>query len=250
MPPPEQQNAPSALAQIFATTHWSVVLAAKEHSSPAAHAALEQLCQSYWYPLYAYLRRDGHSPHDAEDLTQEFLARLIANQDLQHVEPRRGKFRSFLLGTLKHFLSDERKKARAQKRGGGQTVVSIDAESAEARYGLEPVDAATPDSVFERQWALTVLDRVMDRLRTRHAQLGKAEVFAALEPCLVGSGQPVSYGVLGAKLGMSEGYVKVAVHRLRKEFGELLRAEIAGTVATEAEVDEEIRQLIRVSGGL
>jgi len=219
-------------------------------ASPAANQAWEELCRSYWYPLYAYLRRDGQSPPDAEDLTQEFLARLIANADLQSVEPRRGKFRSFLLGTLKHFLSDERKKVRAQKRGGGQTVLSFDAEAAEARYELEPVDTLTPETIFERQWALTVLGRVMERLRARHEQRGKAQLFAALEPCLCGSGSALSYAALSAKLGMSEGSVKVAVHRLRKEFGDLLRTEIAGTVDSEAEIDEEIRQLIRVSGGL
>jgi len=239
-----------ATARCFVTTHWSVVLAARDSLSPEANEAWEGLCRSYWYPLYAYLRRDGHSPPDAEDLTQEFLARLIANCDLQHVEPRRGKFRSFLLGTLKHFLSDERKKVRAQKRGGGQTVLSFDAESAEARYELEPVHTLTPETIFERQWALTVLGRVMDRLRARHEQRGKAQVFAALEPCLGGSRSAVSYAAISAKLGMSEGSLKVAVHRLRREFGDLLRAEIAGTVGSENELDEEIRHLIRVSGGL
>ena len=250
MSPSEEPTARPTTAHWFVTTHWSVVLAARDASSPEAKQAWEELCRSYWYPLYAYLRRDGHSPPDAEDLTQEFLARLIADDDLQSVEPRRGKFRSFLLGTLKHFLSDERKKVRAQKRGGGQTVLSFDAESAEARYELEPVHTLTPETIFERQWALTVLGRVMDRLRARHEQRGKAQLFAALEPCLGGSRSAVSYAELGATLGLSEGSVKVAVHRLRKEFGDLLRTEIAGTVGSEAEVDEEIRQLIRVSGGL
>jgi RNA polymerase sigma-70 factor (ECF subfamily) len=250
MSPAEKPTTPPTTAQCFVTTHWSVVLAARDSSSSEAKGAWEELCRSYWYPLYAYLRRDGHNPPDAEDLTQEFLARLIANCDLQSVEPRRGKFRSFLLGTLKHFLSDERKKVRAQKRGGGQTVLSFDAESAEARYELEPVDTLTPEAIFERQWALTVLGRVMDRLRARYEQRGKAQLFAALEPCLGGSGSAVSYAAIGAKLSLTEGSVKVAVHRLRKEFGDLMRTEIAGTVDSEAEVDEEIRQLIRVSGGL
>jgi RNA polymerase sigma-70 factor (ECF subfamily) len=245
-----QTGVDSGGAGWFATTHWSVVLAAKDPSSPEARNAREELCRSYWYPLYAYLRRDGHSPPDAEDLTQEFLARLVAKGDLQSVEPRRGKFRSFLLGTLKHFLSDERKRVRAQKRGGGQTVLSFDAQAAEARYELEPVDTLTPEAIFERQWALTVLGRVMDRLRVRHERCGKAQLFAALEPCLGGSGSGVSYAAIGANLGLSEGSVKVAVHRLRKEFGDLLRTEIAGTVDSEAEIDEEIRQMIRVSGGL
>jgi RNA polymerase sigma-70 factor (ECF subfamily) len=250
MPTPEERSALPVTGQSFATTHWSVVLAARDYEAPEAQAALEFLCRSYWYPLYAYLRRDGHSPHDAQDLTQEFLARLIVNHDLQHAEPERGRFRSFLLGTLKHFLSDERKKASAQKRGGGQTVVSIDEASAESRYALEPADTVTPETLFERQWAMTVLDHVMDRLQRRQEQRGKAELFAALEPCLGGSGEAVSYAEIGVRLGMSEGSVKVTVHRLRKEFGELLREEIAGTVATEAEIDEEIRQLIRVAGRL
>jgi RNA polymerase sigma-70 factor (ECF subfamily) len=246
----EKPTTPPTTAQWFVTTHWSVVLAARDSSSSEAQKAWEELCRSYWHPLYAYLRRDGHSPPDAEDLTQEFLTRLIANCDLQSVEPQRGKFRSFLLGTLKHFLSDERKKVRAQKRGGGQTVLSLDAEAAEARYEREPVDTLTPEAIFQRQWALTVLGRVMDRLRARHEQRGKAQLFAALEPCLGGSGSAVSYAAISAKLSMSEGSVKVAVHRLRKEFGDLLRTEIASTVDSEAEIDEEIRQLIRVSGVL
>lgn len=228
MLPHSERSAPAATAQWFATTHWSLVLAARNHVAPEAQAALEVLCRSYWFPLYAYLRRQGYNPHDAQDLTQEFLARLIANHDLQHVEPQRGKFRSFLLGTLKHFLSDERKKAHAQKRGGGQALVSIDEDSAESRYALEPADAVTPETLFERQWALTVLQRVRDRLRARHEQRGKVELFETLEPCLGGSRQPVSYAEVGSRLGMSEGSVKVAVHRLRKEFGELLRQEIAG----------------------
>lgn len=239
-----------ATAAVFATTLWSVVLTARDVDSSDSREALEKLCRRYWYPLYAYLRRNGHSPHDAQDLTQEFLARLIANQDLQGVEPRRGKFRSFLLGTLKHFLSDERKKARAQKRGGSQIIVSLDEESAESRYRLEPVDAATPETYFERQWGLTILERVMDRLRARYEERGKAEIYAALQPCLGGSRQPVSYVQIGATLGVREGNVKVMVHRLRQEFGEILRAEIAHTVADESEIDEEIRQLIRVTGGL
>jgi RNA polymerase sigma-70 factor (ECF subfamily) len=248
--PKNGTDAAPAAAQHFATAHWSVVLAARDQPAVEAHVAMEQLCRRYWYPVYAYLRREGHSPVDAEDLTQEFLARLIANRDLQHVEPKRGKFRSFLLGTLKHFLADERKRVSAQERGGRQTIVSFDAASAAARFELEPADTVTPETPFERQWALTVLGGVRDRLRARHEQRGKAELFAALEPCLGGSGQPMSYAEIGATFEMSEGHVKVAVHRLRKEFGEMLREEIAGTVASEAEIDEEIRHLIRVSAGL
>lgn len=231
----------------FRTTLWSVVLAARDGRPSQAAKALEHLCRNYWYPLYAYLRRTGRSPHDAQDLTQGFLASLIEKRDLAAVNPGRGKFRSFLLGTLKHYLSDERKKAHAQKRGGGQPVISIDEETAESRYRIEPVDDRTPETHFERQWGLQVLDRVMDRLQRRHEERGRADQFRALQPCLGGSRQSVSYAEIGARLQLSEGAVKVAVHRLRQEFGQLLREEIAQTVADEAEIDEEIRQLIRVT---
>jgi len=234
-------------AREFRTTHWSVVLAARDGGPTQAAGAWEDLCRSYWYPLYAYLRRIGQSPHDAQDLTQEFLTRLIANADLQGVERGRGRFRSYLLGTLKHFLSDERKKANAQKRGGGRPLVSIDEVDAEARYRIEPVDTATPEIVFERQWGLTVLARVSDRLRADFEARGKGAVWAALEPCLGGGRQPAFYAEIGALLGMTEGGVKVAVHRLRREFGQLLRAELAATVADESEIDDELRHFIRVT---
>lgn len=233
----------------FRTTHWSVVLAARDPNLPGATAALESLCRSYWYPLYAYLRRDGFSAHDAQDLTQEFLTRLIAHQDLRGVEPGRGKFRSYLLGTLKHFLSDERKRARAQKRGGGQPLISIDEAAAESRYRIEPVDAATPETVFERQWGMVLLERVLERLGRRYAERGRAALFSALQPCLAGSRQEVSHAQIAAGLGMSEASLKVAVHRLRKEFGVLLRAELAQTVGSEAEIDDELRRIVRVTSG-
>jgi len=234
-------------AREFRTTQWSVVLAAREGSPTQAAAALEQLCRSYWYPLYAYLRRDGKNPHDAQDLTQGFLASVIEKRDLDAATPEGGRFRSFLLGTLKHYLADERRKANAQKRGGGRPVLSIDAEEAESRYRIEPVDEETPETHFERQWARLVLERVMDRLRKRHAERGRAELFTALQPCLGGVGCAVPYSEVGARLGLSEGAVKVAVRRLRQEFGHLLRHEIAQTVADESEIDEEIRRLIRVT---
>lgn len=233
----------------FATTHWSVVLAARDAPEREARAALETLCRSYWYPIYAYLRRTGHGPHDAQDLAQGFFARLIADDDLQGVDRRRGRFRSFLLGTLKHFLSDERKRATAVKRGGGRTLLSIDERAAEDRYHLEPATAETPETHFDRQWCLAVQARVVERLRSRYEQAGKGALFDALLPCLGGSHGPVTYAVLGAALGLGEGAVKVAVHRLRKEFGAVLRAEVASTVAAEAEVDEEIRHLLRTTGG-
>lgn len=233
----------------FATTHWSVVLTARDASEREAQAALETLCRSYWYPIYAYLRRTGHGPHDAQDLAQGFFARLIADDDLQGVDRRRGRFRSFLLGTLKHFLSDERKRAGAQKRGGGRTIISIDEHAAEERYRLEPATTETPETHFDRQWCLAVQGRVVDRLRSRYEQAGKGSLFDALLPCLGGARGPATYAAVGAGLGLSEGAMKVAVHRLRKEFGAVLRAEVGSTVARETEVDEEIRHLLRTTGG-
>ncbi|MBX3733299.1 MAG: sigma-70 family RNA polymerase sigma factor [Verrucomicrobiae bacterium] len=230
----------------FRTTLWSVVLAARDGCPSQAADALEHLCRNYWFPLYTFLRRSGHPPSEAQDLTQGFLASLIEQRDLAAVNPRRGKFRSFLLGTFKHYLSDERKKAHAQKRGGDQPVISIDEWTAESRYRIEPVDDRTPETHFERQWGLQVLDRVMDRLRARQVERGRTEVFVALQPCLDGSSQ-APYAEIGRRLGLSEGAVKVAVHRLRQEFGELLRDEIAPTVADETEIDAEIRELIRVT---
>ena len=234
----------------FVTTHWSVVLAASDRASGDASAALEQLCRAYWPPLYAFVRRRGYELHEAQDLTQEFFARLLEKNYLSAADRTRGKFRTFLLTALEHFLANEWRDAHAQKRGGHLAFLSFDDPLAEEQCRQLAAPDDSPERIYERQWALTVLGRVMDRLRARHEERGKAELFAALEPSLGGSRQAVSYAAIGAKFGMSEGNVKVAVHRLRKEFGELLREEIAGTVATEAEVDEEIRQLIRASAGL
>lgn len=234
----------------FQTTHWSVVLAAANATTPGAQAALEELCRAYWYPLYAFIRRDGATAHDAQDLTQGFLARLIEKRQLSGIEAGLGKFRSFLLVTLKHYLSDERKRARAQKRGGNRVTISIDEQTAESRYRIEPADALTPDALFEREWALTVLEQVLRRVRCRYAARGREKVFDHLEPCLGGSQKPVSYAGIGAALGMDEGAVKVAAHRLRKEFGLELRAEIARTITDPAAIDAEIRQLIAVTSRL
>lgn len=246
---PDQTASPEMRVREFCTTHWSVVLASRDPNLPGATAALECLCRSYWYPLYAYLRRDGYSPHDAQDLTQEFLTRLIVHQDLRAVEPGRGKFRSYLLVTLKHFLSDERKRARAQKRGGGHPPISIDEAAAESRYWIEPADAATPETVFERQWGLVLLERVLERLGRRYAERGKVALFNALSPCLAGSRQEVSHARIATGLGVSEASLKIAVHRMRKEFGVLLRAELAQTVGSKAEIDDELRRLVRVTSG-
>ena len=229
----------------FATTHWSAVLASAE----GAADALERLCASYWYPLYAHVRRQGASPHDAEDLTQEFFAWLLVSRHLGVADPELGKFRSFLLVRLDHFLSDQRKKARAQKRGGGKVIVSLDAELAEARYHLEPASELTPEKHFDLLWALTLMEQTVARLRGEYVTAGRAELFEELKHFQPGEEATKSYAVVGARLGLSESAMKSAIFRLRRRHREILREEIAQTVATAAEVDEEIRYLIAVIAG-
>jgi RNA polymerase sigma-70 factor (ECF subfamily) len=227
----------------FTTTHWSVVMTATEAPSPQAAEALERLCRIYWYPLYVYVRRKGYDAHDAQDLTQEFLARLLARNYLRVADRNRGKFRSFLLGTLEHFLAREWTKARAQKRGGGRPLFSLDEVDAENRYRLEPAHELTADRIFDRRWATTLLERAMARLREVYAADDKGNLFARLEVFLTGNAPETSYVEMAASLKMSEGALKVAVHRLRQRYGELVRDEIAQTVATPEEADEELRYL-------
>src|SRR5436190_3040522 len=215
--------------QWFTATHWSVVLSAQGSSTPAAEA-LEKLCRTYWHPLYVYVRRQGHSPHDAQDLTQEFFARLIEKNYLGDVDREKGRFRSFLLASLKHFLANEWDKAKAVKRGGDQSFVSLNSESAETRYSLEPADTLSADKIFERRWALTLLEQVLARLREEYSDTGKTALFDRLKDCLTGDRSSLPYAELGSKAGMSEGAVKVAVHRLRRRYRDLLREEIANTV--------------------
>ena len=226
----------------FAVTRWSVVVAAGRSESTHARDALEQLCQAYWQPIYAFVRRQGNSPADAQDLTQEFFARLLTKNYLQAVDRSKGRFRSFLLASLKHFLANEWDKARAQKRGGKQVLLSIDGASAETSYAIEPVEQLTPEKIFERRWALTLLKQVMVQLRTEYEQEGKTGLFEELKSTLTGE-RSVAYAELARRLHTSEGAVKVAVHRLRRRYRELLRAEIAQTVAGPAEIEEEIRAL-------
>jgi len=230
----------------FVTTRWSVVLMAGHSDTAHAQAALEKLCRAYWYPLYAYVRRRGQSPEDAKDLTQEFFARLLERNWIGRADQQRGRFRSFLLSAMNHFLADEWDKARAQKRGGGQIPVPLQFDTAETRYGYEPVDNTTPEQNFERRWALTLLDTVLQRLHSEYEQEGRAEFFAALHPCLVGDRANQPYADLAVKLGISEGAVKSAVHRLRQRYRHLLRDEIAQTVAEPGEVDEELHHLFAV----
>ena len=234
---------------MFVTTHWSVVLTAGRNDTARAQAALERLCQTYWYPLYAYVRRRGHSPEDAQDLTQEFFARLLEHNWLGRADQQRGRFRSFLLSAMNHFLSDEWDKARAQKRGGKFTHVPLEFEVAETRFSHEPIEHITPEQNFERRWALTLLDEVLRRLRSEYEQDGRGQLFAALNPCLVGDRNSQPYAELAVKLGITEGTVKSAVHRLRQRYRQLLRDEIAQTVAAPGEVDEELRHLFAVLAG-
>jgi RNA polymerase sigma factor (sigma-70 family) len=229
----------------FVTTRWSVVITAGRSDTTQARAALEKLCQTYWYPLYAYVRRRGHSPEDAQDLTQEFFARLLERNWVATADRQKGKFRSFLLSAMNHFLADEWDKARAQKRGGGLAPVPLKFDTAETRYGHEPVDNVTPEQSYERRWALTLLEEVLYRLRSEYEQEGRAKLFAALHPCLVGDRTSQPYAELAVKLGVTEGTVKSAVHRLRQRYRQLLRDEIAHTVAEPGEVNEELQHLFR-----
>src|SRR6266478_605567 len=231
---------------VFATTHWSVVVQAGEEESPHTSEALAQLCNTYWYPLYVYVRRKGYAAHDAQDLTQEFFARLLARNYLGGVDRRKGKFRSFLLGALEHFLAKEWRRAHAQKRGGGQAVFSLDEVDAESRYLLEPAHDLTPEKIYDRRWATTILGDAMAELRKEYWARNQKELFAKLEGLLSGDGAPASYAKIAESLGMNEGALKVAVHRLRKRYGELIRSQIAQTVATPEEIDEELRYLFSV----
>ena len=229
----------------FDTTHWSLVLAAGGDESSQARQALAALCETYWYPLYAYVRRQNHDADDARDLTQAFFARLIEKQDVQDARRERGRFRSFLLAAMKHFLLNQAQYERALKRGGGQTLLSLDVETAEGRYLREPPDTSTPEALFEKQWALTVLGRALARVRCDAADAGKTAEFDALKACLTGDIPRGSYRTVGEPLGLSENAVKVAVHRLRRRFQRALRAQISETVLTDAEVEEEMRYLFR-----
>jgi DNA-directed RNA polymerase specialized sigma24 family protein len=235
-------------AGLFATTHWSVVLAAGGGKDERASEALEELCRAYWYPLYAHVRRRGYSPEDAQDLTQEFFARLLAKEWLSMANARRGRFRSFLLGAFDHFLAKEWARSHCQKRGGNQPHLSFELVAAEELYHLEAGREGNPEAVYERQWALHLLGRVRARLRAEVAAGGKAERFELLEPFLPGGECALSYAEAAARLGLPEGTFKSEVHRFRRRYGELLREEIAHTVVSPEEIDDELRHLITVMG--
>jgi RNA polymerase sigma factor (sigma-70 family) len=224
------------------------VLAAGETRSPNADQALEALCRTYWYPLYAFLRRRGCGAEDAQDLTQAFLLSLLARKSLRQVAPAKGKFRSFLLAALEHFLANERAHAHRLKRGGGQKLLPLDLASAETRYAGEPADPSTPEKVYERHWALALLKETLDHLCREYEAAGKGVLFEQLQGSLTGDKTLLPYGELATRLGMTNGAIKVAVHRLRQRYRELLREEIAQTVASPAEIDGEIRYLFTALG--
>lgn len=227
----------------FPTTSWSLVLAAKG-AGAVSGAALERLCGLYWYPVYAYIRSRRSSPEDSRDLTQEFFFRLLDKHYLDAIDAPRGRFRWFLQAAVKNLLANEYDRIQAQKRGGGQVFLSLEMEGAEQMYRLEPVDQLTPEKIFDRGWSRLLLNRAMDRMRQEHEKSGKRAHFDRLKQYLVGDDDPASYRDAAQAMGATEGAVKVAVHRLRRRFAEVLRAEIAETVLDESEVDAELRFLI------
>lgn len=236
---------PPASPAVFATTHWSEVLRAGRSDTPHSKSAMEALCQCYWFPLYAFVRRKGYSPEDAQDLTQEFFARFLAGHWVARADPGKGRFRSFLLMIMKRFLAKEWNKERTLKRGGPARLAPPTLDCAETRYRLEPSDTQTPDQAFERQWALTLLQTVLGRLRQAYVRDGKGALFEKLESSLIGSRENQPYASLAAQLGMTEGAVKVAVCRLRERYRECLREEIEQTVDSQADIEDEMRHLFR-----
>jgi RNA polymerase sigma factor (sigma-70 family) len=232
----------------FATTHWSVVLAAGEKGSAEAAAALAELCRAYWYPLYAYLRRKCYDRDAAQDLTQEFFTRFLERNSFGLADRRRGRFRTFLLASLEHFLAKEWNRERRLKRGGGRTFISWEGEDAEARYGLESPGDWSAERIYERRWALTVLEEAMRALEAEYAKTGRLPLFQALKPLLSGEPAELSYRELACRLEMSEGALRVAVHRLRQRYGDCVRAEIAKVVQRPQEVEEEVQHLFSALG--
>jgi DNA-directed RNA polymerase specialized sigma24 family protein len=232
----------------FTPTHWSVVQAARHHPSPGAEVALERLCRLYWRPLYAFIRRRGYELHDAQDLTQEFFARLLEKDFLSGVDRSKGKFRSFLLAALEHFLANEWRRGRAQKRGGKFAFISFDDGFPEQQYFQVPATTLTPEQLFDQQWAVALLSQSLARLQEEFAAAGKEPLFESIKVLLTGEKLTVSYHALAAKLEMTEAALKMAVSRMRRRYGELLRAEIAQTVAGDNEIEEELRLLFGALG--
>jgi RNA polymerase sigma factor (sigma-70 family) len=232
----------SAAPRAFPPTRWSLVLAAREGSGES-RAALEDLCRAYWYPLYAFARLRGCSPHDAQDITQEFFCRLLEKNWLAAADPARGRLRTFLVVALKHFISNEWRQASALRRGGGQTPIQIDTEFAESRYAVDPAATSPGEESFDRQWAMTLLERTVERLRKEFADIGRADDFAVLKDCLMAVRGTIDYEEVASRLRVNAGAARVAVHRLRKRFREIYREEIIQTLPEGANVDEEVRHL-------
>ena len=230
----------------FTTTHWSVVIQAGQADSPQAAASLEQLCRRYWFPLYAAVRRKGYAREEAEDLVQSFFARLLEKNYVAQADRERGKFRTFLLAALEHFLANEWNRQQALRRGGRQTFVALDAQNAEARYTRERFHELSPEKLFDRRWAAVLLEQAHQALGHEYVAAGKGALFAALQPCLTGESPPDGYRKLAAQLDLSEGAVRMAVHRLRRAFGEQLRNEVAMTVSQPAQVEEEMQHLFAI----
>ena len=249
-PPDDPLGSPAPGPRHFATTRWTLVAAAGRTATPEARKALSELCRLYWYPLYAFVRRRGYDADEALDLTQGFFTRLIEKNDLADADRTRGRFRSWLLASMKHFLANEWDRATAQKRGGGRQVYSIDidADDAERRYRHEPSHKLTPERIFDRRWALTTLEQALAELKVESEREGKAELFEALRSSLTGDGRDESYQDVADKLRSTQGAVKVAAHRLRKRYRDILREQIAQTVATPQDVDDEIRDLFAAVG--
>jgi RNA polymerase sigma factor (sigma-70 family) len=235
--------ASSAPGDIFATTHWTVVLAAGRRHTPQSDGALEELCRTYWFPLYAYVRRRGHTKEDAEDFVQEFFARFLEKNYLAGLSAERGRFRAFLLAALKHFLANEWDKSQAQKRGGGAAHLSLDWQTADTKFQVAATNEPSPDKAFDREWALALLAKVIERLQQECAADGKAKLFEQLKIFLTAGKGALSHTDAAKKLGMDKTAVRVAVHRLRKRYRQLLRDEISQTLADESQVDEEMRAL-------
>ena len=233
----------NAGGDVFATTRWTVVLAAGDRAAPQGEVALEELCRTYWYPLYAYVRRHGHSREDAEDLTQGFFARLLEKNYLEGISSDKGRFRAFLLVAVKRFMANEWDRANRQKRGGGAIPLSLDWQDADERYQINPADTLSPDKLYDRAWAVTVLEQVITRLRDESAADGKARQYEQLKGFLMVGKSDIPYAKAAAALELTEGAVRVAVHRLRQRYRELLREEIAQTLSDPAQVEEEMQAL-------
>ena len=246
---PERITPPSSAPRdFFATTHWTVVLNAGRREEPQAARALEELCRIYWYPLYAYLRRQGNSKEDAEDLTQGFFAKFLQRNYLDHVSAQKGRFRAFLLASLKHYQANEWDRANRLKRGGGVLPLSLDWHDADSRYQIEPAHHLSPDKLYDRAWAMLLLERVISRLQEESVMDDKAKLFERLKPFLMLGKGAIPYAEAAVELGMSDAAVRVAVHRLRRRYRELLRAEIAQTLSQPEQVEEEMKALFEAFG--